>query len=561
MDDLLARHVAARVARGRTPSAGPGSTRPATTSCGGPASRAASGWSPSCAQRLREPALARGAVGVATSAWADEVLDPEALTIGFARRFATYKRATLLLSQPERLKAPAAVARPAGAVRVRRQGPPGRRHRQGDDPPDRRSSPPTPSVRHRFVFVDDYDIAVARALLPGRRRVAQQPPPAAGGVRHVGHEGGAQRRPQLLDPRRLVGRDASTARTAGPSPRPRRSTTSSRRDELEAESACSSCSSARSCPLFYERAAGPGAPPAGSQRVKRSLRTLGPAGDAPPHGARLRRASCTSPTAARADALGADGYAPGPGPGGVEGAGARRRGTACTSTTSTPTTTVADLGADRDGRGRRWRWATWRPTTSRCSCSTARSGQGDELRRPARSSPMTPAGAADDGHAPLRGHASPASRPAATASPCGSSPATPTSSPPSSSASSPGPAASTVLSVISRRAHAEIAAAASAARERGLAGAVLEERARRRSGVLGARTPRRTGRCSRARPSASVPSQALVDRPLGEALGHHGARGQLGRQRQRPVVQLVGGHHLGRPARCAAPRRRPPGGR
>ena len=32
------------------------------------------------------------------------MLDPEALTIGFARRFATYKRATLLLSQPERLK-------------------------------------------------------------------------------------------------------------------------------------------------------------------------------------------------------------------------------------------------------------------------------------------------------------------------------------------------------------------------------------------------------------------------------------------------------------------------
>jgi glycogen phosphorylase len=33
------------------------------------------------------------------------MLDPKALTIGFARRFATYKRATLLLSQPERLEA------------------------------------------------------------------------------------------------------------------------------------------------------------------------------------------------------------------------------------------------------------------------------------------------------------------------------------------------------------------------------------------------------------------------------------------------------------------------
>ncbi|MCE1245417.1 MAG: alpha-glucan family phosphorylase [Firmicutes bacterium] len=33
----------------------------------------------------------------------DEILDPRALTIGFARRFATYKRATLLFSDPERL--------------------------------------------------------------------------------------------------------------------------------------------------------------------------------------------------------------------------------------------------------------------------------------------------------------------------------------------------------------------------------------------------------------------------------------------------------------------------
>jgi starch phosphorylase len=37
-------------------------------------------------------------------ALAARALDPDALTIGFARRFATYKRATLLLSDPERLK-------------------------------------------------------------------------------------------------------------------------------------------------------------------------------------------------------------------------------------------------------------------------------------------------------------------------------------------------------------------------------------------------------------------------------------------------------------------------
>src|SRR5262249_54573893 len=35
---------------------------------------------------------------------ARRALDPKALTIGFARRFATYKRATLLLRQPKRLE-------------------------------------------------------------------------------------------------------------------------------------------------------------------------------------------------------------------------------------------------------------------------------------------------------------------------------------------------------------------------------------------------------------------------------------------------------------------------
>ncbi|MFA6914535.1 MAG: hypothetical protein WCQ83_04995, partial [Endomicrobiia bacterium] len=36
--------------------------------------------------------------------YADEVLDPEALTIGFARRFATYKRGNLIFRDLERIK-------------------------------------------------------------------------------------------------------------------------------------------------------------------------------------------------------------------------------------------------------------------------------------------------------------------------------------------------------------------------------------------------------------------------------------------------------------------------
>ncbi|MGH9262376.1 MAG: alpha-glucan family phosphorylase, partial [Acidimicrobiales bacterium] len=55
-------------------------------------------------RRLKEAAATRGLTG-SDVAWTDEVLDPRVLTIGFARRFATYKRATLLLSQPDRLRA------------------------------------------------------------------------------------------------------------------------------------------------------------------------------------------------------------------------------------------------------------------------------------------------------------------------------------------------------------------------------------------------------------------------------------------------------------------------
>jgi starch phosphorylase len=51
------------------------------------------------------------------------VLDPTVLTIGFARRFATYKRATLFLHDVERMRqdhqGPRAIASP-GTVRHRR---------------------------------------------------------------------------------------------------------------------------------------------------------------------------------------------------------------------------------------------------------------------------------------------------------------------------------------------------------------------------------------------------------------------------------------------------------
>ena len=55
---------------------------------------------------------------------AAEVLDPDTLTIGFARRFATYKRATLILRDMDRLRRILTDPKRARAVDLRRQSPP-----------------------------------------------------------------------------------------------------------------------------------------------------------------------------------------------------------------------------------------------------------------------------------------------------------------------------------------------------------------------------------------------------------------------------------------------------
>ena len=94
---------------------------------------------------------------------------------------------------------------PAGADRGGGQGAPGRRGRQGPDPAD--------GPVHRLPGRAAPDRVPARlrhghGARPGAglRRVAEQPAAAAGGLRHLGHEGRAERRAQRLGPGRLVGR-------------------------------------------------------------------------------------------------------------------------------------------------------------------------------------------------------------------------------------------------------------------------------------------------------------------------------------------------------------------
>ena len=96
----------------------------------------------------------------------DALLDPDALTIGFARRFATYKRATLLLSQPERLRALLlSTDRPVQFVFAGKAHPadqPGK-----DMIRDIELFARQLDVGHRFVFVPDYDMAIARTMYHG----------------------------------------------------------------------------------------------------------------------------------------------------------------------------------------------------------------------------------------------------------------------------------------------------------------------------------------------------------------------------------------------------------
>ena len=96
----------------------------------------------------------------------DALLDPDALTIGFARRFATYKRATLLLSQPERLRDLLLSAdRPVQFVFAGKAHPadqPGKDMIREIELFARHLD-----VGHRFLFVPDYDMAVARLMYHG----------------------------------------------------------------------------------------------------------------------------------------------------------------------------------------------------------------------------------------------------------------------------------------------------------------------------------------------------------------------------------------------------------
>ena len=142
-------------------------------------------------------------------------IERDRLTIGFARRFATYKRAGLVFSDVERLlELPVQIvvagkAHPADA--------------QGKDvmqeivalARDRRA-------QGRVVFLENYDMRRRARARPRLRRLAEHAAPAARGVGDERDEGSGQRRPQPLRARRLVGRGLLARRRLGDRRRLRR---------------------------------------------------------------------------------------------------------------------------------------------------------------------------------------------------------------------------------------------------------------------------------------------------------------------------------------------------
>ncbi len=93
------------------------------------------------------------------------LLNPHALTIGFARRFATYKRAVLVLSDLERLgKILADAARPVQIVFAGKAHP---ADRAGQDLIRRLFLLTQGEMRGKLVFLEDYDIEMGRMLVQG----------------------------------------------------------------------------------------------------------------------------------------------------------------------------------------------------------------------------------------------------------------------------------------------------------------------------------------------------------------------------------------------------------
>jgi len=222
-------------------------------------------------RRLRASWQLRGA-SEAELTWIDDVLDERALTIGFARRVPSYKRLTLMLNDPEQLgrilndpERPVQIivagkAHPAddgGKALIQQMV-------QFSDNPD---------VRRRIVFLPDYDMAMARTLVQGCDVWLNNP------LRLLEASGTSGMKAALNGALNLSVRDGwwdewYDGGNGWEIPSADGVADAGRRDELEAQ-ALYELLGKSVAPLFYERDAD-GIPPGWVERIRHTLRSLGP---------------------------------------------------------------------------------------------------------------------------------------------------------------------------------------------------------------------------------------------------------------------------------------------
>lgn len=119
-----------------------------------------------CARRRLREQLKRRNAAETEFENADELLHPDVLTIAFARRFATYKRATLLFHDPERLARLLNFAeRPVQLIFA------GHAHPHDEAGKELIKEIVTfarqPDFRHRVVFLEGQDMAMTRSMVQG----------------------------------------------------------------------------------------------------------------------------------------------------------------------------------------------------------------------------------------------------------------------------------------------------------------------------------------------------------------------------------------------------------
>ncbi|MEO6885478.1 MAG: alpha-glucan family phosphorylase, partial [Jatrophihabitantaceae bacterium] len=116
-------------------------------------------------RRMHESLLQRG-MSELELGWTASAFDPDVLTIGFARRVPSYKRLTLMLRDPDRLRA--LLLDPQRPVQIVIAG---KSHPADDGGKQLIAQMVTfaddPAVRHRITFLPDYDIGMARYLYWG----------------------------------------------------------------------------------------------------------------------------------------------------------------------------------------------------------------------------------------------------------------------------------------------------------------------------------------------------------------------------------------------------------